>query len=58
MYLCALVTLCFTVPSVVGDRVVLDIPDRPPSGTQVLSGAFQGFSMEMASFPDIAGDLK
>jgi hypothetical protein len=58
MYFYTLAKICVTIAGVVGHSVVLNIPEVPPSGTQVLSGSFQGFSMEMASFPDIAGNLK
>ena len=58
MHSYTLITIWLTSVSVLGQRVVLDIPELPPSGTHVLSGPFQGFSMEMASFADMAGDLE
>jgi hypothetical protein len=58
MHSYSLAGLRITVAGVVGHSIVLDIPEAPPAGTQSLSGSFQGFSMEMASFPDIAGNLK
>jgi hypothetical protein len=58
MHSYSLARICVTVAGVVGHSIVLDIPEAPPAGTQALSGSFQGFSMEMASFPDIAGNLK
>jgi hypothetical protein len=41
----------------VGQTMKLAVPDGPAPGTQVLSGSFQGYSMEMASFPNMAGNL-
>jgi hypothetical protein len=37
--------------------IKLNVPDAPPPGTQVLTGSFQGYSMEVASFANIAGNL-
>ncbi|KAF2686058.1 glycoside hydrolase family 79 protein [Lentithecium fluviatile CBS 122367] len=37
--------------------VKLVIPNAPPAGTQTLDGAFERYSMEMASFVDLAGNL-
>jgi len=50
-------TLCLAAVGVVGQTVKLAVPDGPVPGTQVLSGSFQGYSMEMASFPNMAGNL-
>jgi hypothetical protein len=52
-----LCTLCFTAVSTAAQTVQLTIPDAPPAGTQILSGSFQGYSMEVASFVDMAGNL-
>ena len=57
MGLYALSTLCLAVVSTAAQTVQLNIPDAPPAGTQTLSGSFQGYSMEVASFADIAGNL-
>jgi hypothetical protein len=51
-------TLCLVVVGVIGHSVELTIPDIPAIDTQVLSGSFQGYSIEAASFVDIAGNLK
>lgn len=40
-----------------GQSIQVDIPDTPPAGTNTLSGSFQGYSMEVASFANIAGNL-
>lgn len=37
--------------------VQLHVPKEPPVGTNTLSDSFQGYSMEFASYPDIAGNL-
>lgn len=50
------VLLCFAGYAS-GETVKLTAPSAPASGVQVLDGAFQGFSMELASFPDYAGNL-
>jgi hypothetical protein len=52
-----LTTLLFTAISAAAQTVLLNIPDAPPPGTQTLSGSFQGYSMEVASFADMAGNL-
>jgi hypothetical protein len=57
MGLYTLSTLCLTAVVAVSHTVKLVVPDAPAAGTQVLSGSFQGYSMEMASFPSIAGNL-
>jgi hypothetical protein len=48
---------CFAAVSTATQTVQLNIPDAPPTGTQTLSGSFQGYSMEVASFADMAGNL-
>jgi hypothetical protein len=57
MSLPVLTTLLFTAISASAQTVQLNIPDAPPPGTQTLSGSFQGYSMEVASFADMAGNL-
>lgn len=57
MDLLALITLCLAATSTAARTIVLSIPNAPPPGTQTLSGSFQGYSMEVASFPDLAGNL-
>lgn len=57
MGLHTLSTLCLAAVGAVGQTVKLAVPDAPAAGTQVLSGSFQGYSMEMASFPNMAGNL-
>jgi hypothetical protein len=37
--------------------IQLNVPTTPPAGTQMISGSFQGYSMEMASFASIAGNM-
>ncbi|KAF3038301.1 hypothetical protein E8E12_004839 [Didymella heteroderae] len=49
--------LCSLAISTAAQTVQLSIPDAPPAGTQTLSGSFQGYSMEVASFADMAGNL-
>ena len=49
--------LCLAAVSSAAQTVQLNIPDAPPAGTQTLSGSFQGYSMEVASFANIAGNL-
>ncbi|KAL6707248.1 hypothetical protein ACN47E_004236 [Coniothyrium glycines] len=39
------------------DVVNLAVPNAPPAGTLVLDGSYQGYSMEVASFADIAGNI-
>jgi hypothetical protein len=53
----ALAVLLLTATTALGDTVQLNVPKSPPTGTQTLSGSFQGYSMEMASFASIAGNL-
>jgi hypothetical protein len=48
---------CFVAVTTATQMVQLDIPNSPPAGTQTLSGSFQGYSMEVASFADMAGNL-
>jgi hypothetical protein len=57
MGLYTLSTICLTVVGTAAQMVKLTIPDSPPAGTQALSGSFQGYSMEVASFADMAGNL-
>ncbi|KAJ8117474.1 hypothetical protein OPT61_g1336 [Boeremia exigua] len=57
MVLYALSALYLAILSTAAPTVQLSIPDVPPSGTQTLSGSFQGYSMEVASFADMAGNL-
>ncbi|KAF2993348.1 hypothetical protein E8E13_000650 [Curvularia kusanoi] len=57
MGLRALITLSFAVIGAAAQTLLLNIPDAPPPGTQTLSGSFQGYSMEIASFADLAGNL-
>lgn len=57
MALYILSTLCFVAISTAAEIVQLSIPDAPPAGSQTLSGSFQGYSMEIASFADMAGNL-
>jgi hypothetical protein len=40
-----------------GQVIQVNVPDIPPAGTNTLTGSFQGYSMEVASFADIAGNL-
>ncbi|KAH7395046.1 hypothetical protein DE146DRAFT_658953 [Phaeosphaeria sp. MPI-PUGE-AT-0046c] len=48
---------CFlAVGGVLGDTVQLNVPNSPPPGSPILSGGFQGYSMEMASFASMAGN--
>ncbi|OAG02711.1 uncharacterized protein CC84DRAFT_1250585 [Paraphaeosphaeria sporulosa] len=47
---------CAIAPGAAGEVVQLQVPNRPPVGTNVLTGSFQGYSMEFASFPAIAGN--
>ncbi|KAF9731225.1 hypothetical protein PMIN03_005546 [Paraphaeosphaeria minitans] len=47
---------CAFAPSAAGEVVQLQVPNRPPAGTHVLTGSFQGYSIEFASFPAIAGN--
>ncbi|KAH7383955.1 hypothetical protein BKA66DRAFT_549380 [Pyrenochaeta sp. MPI-SDFR-AT-0127] len=53
----ALVLFTYGAISAPAEPVKLTIPDAPPSGTQTLDGSFQGYSMEMASFVNIAGNI-
>lgn len=53
----ALCTLCFMAVGAAGQSVKLTIPDVPVAGTPIISGSFQGYSMEVASFADMAGNL-
>jgi hypothetical protein len=48
---------CAVAPGAAGEVVRLQVPNRPPVGTNILTGSFQGYSMEFASFPTIAGNL-
>lgn len=57
MTLKTLLLLTFGVVSASAETIKLTIPDAPPVGTQTLDGSYQGYSMEVASFADIAGDL-
>lgn len=50
-------TLSLAAVSAAAQTMQLKIPDAPPAGTQTLSGSFQGYSMEVASFADLAGNL-
>jgi hypothetical protein len=56
MWTAKIVLLCFA-RYVVGETVKLATPSAPSSGVKVLDAAFQGFSMELASFQDYAGNL-
>ena len=56
MGLYVLCTLCLAVAGTAAQTVQLVIPDSPPVGTQTLSGSFQGYSMEFASFTTMAGN--
>lgn len=47
----------FVAATTATHMVQLDIPSLPPAGTQTLSGSFQGYSMEVASFGDMAGNI-
>jgi hypothetical protein len=51
------ILLCLTYRAV-GETIELNVPATPPNGVQILDAAFQGYSMELASFPDIAGNLR
>jgi hypothetical protein len=53
----AVAVLLLIATTSTGEVMQLNVPNSPPSGTQTLNGSFQGYSMEMASFPDIAGNL-
>jgi hypothetical protein len=47
-------------PSVANEHINLNIPAKPPTGTQILKNdgkAYQGYSMEFASYPFMAGNL-
>lgn len=55
--ICAAAALLHTAAATTNNVIQLEIPDSPPAGTQSLSGSFQGYSMEMASFPSMAGNL-
>ena len=57
MGLYTLSILCLTAVGTAAQVVKLTIPDAPPAGTQILSGSFQGYSMEVASFADMAGNM-
>jgi len=57
MGLYMLSTLCIAAVGTAAQTVQLSIPDAPPAGTQTLSGSFQGYSMEIASFADMAGNI-
>lgn len=46
-----------TIGGVLSETVQLNVPTSPPPGTQIISGGFQGYSMEMASFASMAGNL-
>ncbi|KAH4605407.1 hypothetical protein HBI70_057420 [Parastagonospora nodorum] len=54
---CVAAALLHTAAATTSNVIQLEIPDSPPAGTQSLSGSFQGYSMEMASFPSMAGNL-
>jgi hypothetical protein len=54
---CAVAVLLLTCTIKADEVVQLSVPKSPPFGTQILSGSFQGYSMEMASFPSIAGNV-
>jgi hypothetical protein len=58
MGLHAFSALCLIAVGAAAQTVHLDVPDAPPAGTQTLTGSFQGYSMEVASFADMAGNLK
>lgn len=53
----ALPLFALAATGVAADSVKLTVPDAPPAGTLTLDGSFQGYSMEVASFADIAGNL-
>jgi hypothetical protein len=53
----SLVLACAVLTTTATEVVQLNVPGEPPAGTSTLSGSFQGYSMEMASFPDMAGNL-
>ena len=55
--ICAAAALLHPAAAATNNVIRLEIPDSPPPGTQSLSGSFQGYSMEMASFPSMAGNL-
>lgn len=57
MGLYTLSTLCIAAVGTAAQTVQLSIPNAPPPGTQTLSGSFQGYSMEVASYADMAGNL-
>lgn len=57
MPLYALATLCLAGFGTASQTVHFNIPKAPPAGTNTLRGSFQGYSMEVASFADMAGNL-
>jgi hypothetical protein len=46
-----------TTATAAHDVIQLQVPKPIPAGAQILAGSFQGYSMEMASFPSIAGNI-
>lgn len=56
--LTAWVVLLFTAATALGGHAIqLNVPNAPPAGTNTLTGSFQGYSMEIASFAHIAGNI-
>ena len=56
MFLQTLIVIGAWAATAEADTIQLTIPDTPPSGVQTLDGSYQGYSMELASFANIAGN--
>jgi hypothetical protein len=54
---CAAACVFLTAASATNEAIQLNVPDAPAPGSNTLVGSFQGFSMEMADFDKIAGNL-
>jgi hypothetical protein len=54
---CLVALLISTAAAAMTNPIPLRILQSPPAGTQTLTGQFQGYSMEMASFASIAGNI-
>lgn len=58
MYSSVSLLLALATIGIATEEVKLQVPDVPPIGTLTLDGSFQGYSMELASYPDIAGNKR
>jgi hypothetical protein len=56
MKLTTTISLCLASYAA-AQTIKLNAPDAPAQGTQTIDGAFQSYSIELASFPQLAGNL-